>query len=129
MNRAAHFAFRRSFTIQSTDYFRSPAILNFKEDVYEIDTESDGIDKNCKTSKTDSIIKQGYLLKGPEIGSDRIFVNLASKSFKKRYCYLRQEADGTYILDVHKDEKREDVKLSIMIDCCLDVLRVLFLMV
>lgn len=39
--------------------------------------------------KLDGITKQGYLMKGPEVGSDRIFVNIGSKSFKRRYCYLR----------------------------------------
>jgi len=39
-------------------------------------------------SKNDCITKQGYLMKGPEVGSDRMFVNIGSKSFKRRYCYL-----------------------------------------
>lgn len=28
-------------------------------------------------------------MKGPEVGSDRMFPNIGSKSFKRRYCYLR----------------------------------------
>ena len=40
-------------------------------------------------AKNDGITKQGYLMKGPEVGSDRMFVNIGSKSFKRRYCYLR----------------------------------------
>lgn len=103
---------------------RSPSILPLKEDVYEIDLDTDVADKSHKPTKSDSIAKQGYLLKGPEIGSDRIFVNLAPKSFKKRYCYLRHESDGSYILEIHKDEKKEDAKLSIVMDCCSEVIRV-----
>lgn len=69
--------------------------------------------------------KEGYLLKGPEIGSDRIFSNLASKSFKKRFCSMVREADGTYILEVYKDEKKTDTKLTIVMDFCSDVVKVL----
>lgn len=39
--------------------------------------------------KSDGVTKQGYLMKGPEVGSDRMFSNIGSKSFKRRYCYLR----------------------------------------
>jgi dedicator of cytokinesis protein 9/10/11 len=35
------------------------------------------------------ITKQGILLKGPESGQERVFVNLASKTFKRRYCFLK----------------------------------------
>lgn len=40
-------------------------------------------------ASSNGITKQGYLLKGPEAGNERIFVNIGSKSFKRRYCYLR----------------------------------------
>lgn len=63
-------------------------------------------------------------MKGPEVGSDRMFANIGSKSFKRRYCYLRQEVDGTYILDLYKDEKKGEAKVTIVMDFCTDVVRV-----
>lgn len=53
-----------------------------------------------------------------------MFVNIGSKSFKRRYCYLRQEVDGTYILDLYKDEKKGEAKVTIVMDFCTDVLKV-----
>lgn len=59
------------------------------------------------------------------LGSDRMFVNIGSKSFKRRYCYLRQEVDGTYILDLFKDERKGEAKLTIVMDFCTEVVKVL----
>lgn len=53
-----------------------------------------------------------------------MFVNIGSKSFKRRYCYLRQEVDGTYILDLYKDEKKGEAKVTIVMDFCTDVIKV-----
>lgn len=57
-------------------------------------------------------------------GSERSFVNIGSKSFKRRYCYLRQEADGTYILEMYKDDKKGEAKNTIVMDFCTDVVKV-----
>lgn len=38
-----------------------------------------------------------------------------------RYCYLRQEVDGTYILELHKDEKQGEAKTTIVMDFCTEV--------
>lgn len=43
-----------------------------------------------------------------------------------RYCYLRQEVDGTYILELHKDEKQGDAKATIVMDFCNEVAQVGF---
>lgn len=59
-----------------------------KDEVYEVDTDADQTDEDL-VSKSDGITKQGFLMKGPEVGSDRMFVNIGSKTFKRRYCYLR----------------------------------------
>ncbi|EDS34252.1 dedicator of cytokinesis protein 9 [Culex quinquefasciatus] len=72
-------------------------------------------------SQADTITKQGYLLKGPDTNSDRMFAHIGSKSFKRRYCYLRQEIDGTYILQLHKDEKQPEAKTTIVMDFCTEV--------
>ncbi|XP_013200563.1 dedicator of cytokinesis protein 9 isoform X1 [Amyelois transitella] len=99
-----------------------PLTNQLPEEVYDIDAETES-DNEGQAAKVDIGTKEGYLLKGPEIGSDRIFSNLASKSFKKRYCSMLREADGTYILEVYKDEKKTDTKLTIVMDFCSDVVR------
>lgn len=93
------------------------------EEVYDLDAEIES-DNEAQSAKVDAGTREGYLLKGPEIGSERIFSNLASKSFKKRYCSMVREADGTYILEVYKDDKKTDTKLTIVMDFCSDVVRV-----
>lgn len=109
-------------------------------------------------SQADTITKQGYLYKGPDTASDRMFAHIGSKSFKRRfvlwnvlidfwffvwcecsrfntphfsnhtsiyrYCYLRQEVDGTYILELHKDEKQCEAKATIVMDFCTEVVQV-----
>ncbi|XP_050675433.1 dedicator of cytokinesis protein 9-like [Leptidea sinapis] len=107
----------------SGSYHNLPRPLDNKllPEVYDIDTEAET--EHEAQTKVDIGTKEGYLLKGPEIGSERIFSNLASKSFKKRYCSMVKEADGTYILEVYKDEKKTDTKLTIVMDFCSDVVR------
>lgn len=94
------------------------------EEIYEIDADQDRIDEQMTRSQADTITKQGYLLKGPDSASDRMFANIGNKSFKRRYCYLRQEIDGTYILELHKDEKQGEAKATIVMDFCTDVVQV-----
>ncbi|XP_015607279.1 dedicator of cytokinesis protein 9 isoform X3 [Cephus cinctus] len=104
------------------DLPKIPKADELKDEVYEIDTEVDQVDEDL--TKSDGITKQGYLMKGPEIGSsDRMFVHIGSKSFKRRFCYLRQEVDGTYILELFKDEKKGEAKLTIVMDFCTEVIR------
>ncbi|XP_058447960.1 dedicator of cytokinesis protein 9 isoform X2 [Malaya genurostris] len=93
-----------------------------KEELYEIDTDHDRMDEQMTRSQADTITKQGYLMKGPETNSDRMFAHIGSKSFKRRYCYLRQEIDGTYILELHKDEKQVEAKTTIVMDFCTEVI-------
>ena len=63
------------------------------------------------------------MYKGADTTSDRMFAHIGSKSFKRRYCYLRQEVDGTYILELHKDEKQCDAKTTIVMDFCTEVIQ------
>ncbi|KAL3282070.1 hypothetical protein HHI36_005269 [Cryptolaemus montrouzieri] len=111
------------YNAYSGTYIDLPKIPNnkFKEEQYEIDIDTDAVD-DIKSS-LDSVTKEGYLMKGPEIGSERHFVNLGSKSFKRRYCYLRQEVDGTYILELYKDERKGEAKVTIVMDFCTDVIK------
>ncbi|XP_056646243.1 dedicator of cytokinesis protein 9 isoform X1 [Diorhabda sublineata] len=98
-----------------------PQEKKFQEEIYEIDIDTDAVDD--LKPRLDNITKEGFLLKGPEIGSERSFVNIGSKSFKRRYCYLRQEVDGTYILEMYKDEKKGEAKVTIVMDFCTDVVK------
>lgn len=91
-----------------------------REEVYEVDTDPDKVEE--RSSQKNSITKQGYLLKGPYTTSDRVFANIGSKSFKRRYCCLRQEVDGTYILELRKDEKQTESK-AIVMDFCTEVVQ------
>ncbi|XP_017854230.1 dedicator of cytokinesis protein 9 isoform X11 [Drosophila busckii] len=93
------------------------------EELYEIDADQDRIDEEMTRSQADTITKQGYLLKGPDSASDRMFANIGNKSFKRRYCYLRQEIDGTYMLELHKDEKQGEAKATIVMDFCQEVVQ------
>ncbi|XP_049871737.1 dedicator of cytokinesis protein 9 [Pectinophora gossypiella] len=111
------------YSSYSGTYLNLPRTIDNKlpEEVYDLDAEIES--DNEAQAKVDVGTKEGYLLKGPEIGSERIFSNLASKSFKKRYCSMVREADGTYILEVYKDDKKTDTKLTIVMDFCSDVVK------
>lgn len=102
---------------------RLPKIEDLKEEIYEVDTDADQLDEHAFT-KIDGITKEGFLLKGPDVSSDRMFVNIGSKSFKRRYCYLRQQVDGSYILELHKDDKKGEAKATIDMEFCTEVSKV-----
>jgi dedicator of cytokinesis protein 9/10/11 len=86
------------------------------EEIYELDTEFYKCQEEKRTQE-DLIFKQGYLLKGTDTISDKILVNINSRAFKKRHCCLRQELDGTFVLEIHKDEKHCDNKTIVI---CLE---------
>lgn len=67
-----------------TSLFRISPADEFQEEVYEIDADPDRIDEQMTRSQADSITKQGFLLKGPDASSDRMFAHIGSKSFKRR---------------------------------------------
>jgi hypothetical protein len=112
------------YNAYSGTYADLPKIPNaeYKEENYEIDIDTDAEDD--VKPRIDSITKEGYLMKGPEVGSERTFVNIGSKSFKRRYCSLRQEVDGTYMLELYKDERKGEAKVTIVMDFCTDVVKV-----
>lgn len=69
-------------------FFRKYSSEALKEEVYEVDADQDRIDEQMSRSQADSITKQGYLFKGPDSGSDRMFANIGNKSFKRRLVYF-----------------------------------------
>lgn len=64
--------------------FRISPPDEIKEEVYEIDADPDLIDEQMSRSQADSITKQGFLYKGPDASSERMFAHIGSKSFKRR---------------------------------------------
>lgn len=55
-----------------------------RDEMYEVDADPDRIDEEMSRSQADTITKQGYLMKGPDTTSDRMFAHIGSKSFKRR---------------------------------------------
>ncbi|XP_045133980.1 dedicator of cytokinesis protein 9-like isoform X2 [Portunus trituberculatus] len=101
---------------------RLPRVDDLKEQVYEVDTDIEQGDLAILMNG-ENILKKGYLLKGPESGNDKIFGNFSSKTFKRRFACLRQEVDGTYLLEFHKDERKHDPKGTIVMDFCTQITR------
>ena len=64
---------------------------------------------------------EGFLLKGPEAATDKMFANITTKSFKRRFCKLRQDIAGSYFLDICKEDKKQEAALSICLDECEEV--------
>ncbi|XP_027025359.1 dedicator of cytokinesis protein 11 isoform X1 [Tachysurus fulvidraco] len=69
-------------------------------------------------SQKGGVMKQGWLHKA-NINSS---LSVSMKVFKRRYFYLSQLPDGSYILNSYKDEKNcKETKGSIYLDSCIDV--------
>ncbi|KAF2356439.1 Dedicator of cytokinesis C/D N-terminal [Trinorchestia longiramus] len=99
---------------------RLPKLEDLKEQVYEVDTDIEQGDMTVLNTG-ENILKKGYLLKGPDTANEKLFSNFSSKTFKRRFACLRQEVDGTYLLEFHKDERRHDPKGTIVLDFCTAV--------
>ncbi|CAH2315231.1 dedicator of cytokinesis 11 isoform X3 [Pelobates cultripes] len=89
--------------------------------VFEIDEDYDK-DEDCSSicSQKGGIIRQGWLYKA-NIGTT---IPVTMKVFRRRYFYLTQLPDGSYILNSYKDEKNsKDSKGCIFLDSCIDVIQ------
>uniref|UniRef100_A0AAY4EMA9 Dedicator of cytokinesis 11 n=1 Tax=Denticeps clupeoides TaxID=299321 RepID=A0AAY4EMA9_9TELE len=83
--------------------------------MFEIDED----DTSSICSQRGGILKQGWLQKA-NINSS---LSVSMKVFKRRYFYLSQLPDGSYILNSYKDEKNfKETKGSIYLDSCIDVI-------
>ncbi|XP_038831645.1 dedicator of cytokinesis protein 11-like [Salvelinus namaycush] len=91
--------------------------------VFEIDEDAkDEVndDSSSLCSQRGGIMKQGWLQKA-NINSS---LSVSMRVFKRRYFYLSQLPDGSYILNSYKDEKKcKDTKGSIYLDSCIDVIQ------
>uniref|UniRef100_A0A667YT64 Dedicator of cytokinesis 11 n=1 Tax=Myripristis murdjan TaxID=586833 RepID=A0A667YT64_9TELE len=84
--------------------------------VFEIDED----DSSSLCSQRGGIMKQGWLQKA-NINSS---LSVSMRVFKRRYFYLSQLPDGSYILNSYKDEKNcKETKGSIYLDSCIDVIQ------
>ncbi|XP_018085480.1 dedicator of cytokinesis protein 11 isoform X2 [Xenopus laevis] len=96
--------------------FRPEKIPNH---IFEIDEDFDkDEDSASMCSQKGGVIKQGWLNKA-NIGTT---IPVTMKVFRRRYFYLTQLPDGSYILNSYKDEKNsKDSKGCIFLDSCIDV--------
>lgn len=92
---------------------------NVTDQIYEQDeddlatTNNNNVTDLYEYNSTVGIIKEGYILY--ETNTDS-FISIATKSFKRRWMSLRQEIDGTSMLDFHRDKSKMESKSSICLD-------------
>lgn len=102
--------------------------INLVDQIYELDDDelaSNNIENDIyEFSSTVGIIKEGFILKGPEQGNESSFISIASKSFKRRWMSLRQEIDGTCMLCFHKDSRKMESKGAICLEFCNQLIKV-----
>ncbi|XP_041841346.1 dedicator of cytokinesis protein 11 isoform X2 [Melanotaenia boesemani] len=88
--------------------------------VFEVDEDAKDEDTSSLCSQRGGILKQGWLQKA-NINSS---LSVSMRVFKRRYFYLSQLPDGSYILNSYKDEKNcKETKGSIYLDSCIDVIQ------
>ncbi|XP_030430462.1 dedicator of cytokinesis protein 11 isoform X8 [Gopherus evgoodei] len=110
--------FSGDFRMLPCKSFRPEKIPNH---IFEIDEDVEkDEDSPSLCSQKGGIIKQGWLYKA-NVNST---ITVTMKVFKRRYFYLTQLPDGSYILNSYKDEKiSKESKGCIFLDACIDVVQ------
>lgn len=87
--------------------------------LFEVDEDADkDEDVSSICSQKGGIIKQGWLFKANMNST----ISVTMRVFKRRFCFLTQQSDGSYTLNFCKDEKVcKESKASIFLDSCNDV--------
>ncbi|XP_066496355.1 dedicator of cytokinesis protein 11 isoform X2 [Tiliqua scincoides] len=98
--------------------FRPDKIPNH---VFETDEDFEkDEDSSSLCSQKGGMVKQGWLYKA-NVNST---ITVSMKVFKRRYFYLTQLPDGSYILNSYKDEKSsKESKGCIFLDSCIDIVQ------
>ncbi|XP_044308586.1 dedicator of cytokinesis protein 11 isoform X1 [Varanus komodoensis] len=98
--------------------FRPEKIPNHVFEIEE-DFEKDE-DSSSLCAQKGGVIRQGWLYKA-NVNST---ITVTMKVFKRRYFYLTQLPDGSYILNSYKDEKTsKESKGCIFLDSCIDIVQ------
>eukprot|EP00062_Callorhinchus_milii_P000959 gi/632935574/ref/XP_007890551.1/ PREDICTED: dedicator of cytokinesis protein 11 [Callorhinchus milii] len=89
--------------------------------LFEVDEDADkDEDVSSICSQKGGIIKQGWLFKANMNST----ISVTMRVFKRRFCFLTQQSDGSYTLNFCKDEKVcKESKASIFLDSCNDVVQ------
>uniref|UniRef100_H9G9U5 Dedicator of cytokinesis 11 n=1 Tax=Anolis carolinensis TaxID=28377 RepID=H9G9U5_ANOCA len=106
--------------------FRMLPCKSFRPDkipshMFELDEDFEkDEDSSSLCSQKGGVIRQGWLYKA-NVNST---ITVTMKVFKRRYFYLTQLPDGSYILNSYKDEKTsKESKGCIFLDSCIDVVQ------
>ncbi|XP_041482460.1 dedicator of cytokinesis protein 9-like isoform X7 [Lytechinus variegatus] len=101
---------------QDLPNYRMPDRLPSQQ--YEVDETDENKQDDSLLSPSGSICKQGFLHKTP-FGSkgDIQFM----RSYKRRFFYLKQLADRSFLLEYHKDERSTEAKGNMYLDSLLEV--------
>ncbi|XP_022088047.1 dedicator of cytokinesis protein 9-like isoform X2 [Acanthaster planci] len=88
-----------------------------REQVYEVDDVEENQEATMN-SPSGNIHMQGFLYKTP-FGQQAGLI----RAYKRRYFYLRQLADKSFLIEYHKDEKSHAAKGNLPLDSLVDVIK------